>query len=206
MPESAGLGTPYLRRTEILLPQGSASRLATMSKEISKFLSYVLRHAPESIGLSLDANGWAEVEELLAKARKAGRGIDLATLQEVVAQNDKRRFTLSEDGRRIRAAQGHSIAVDLALAPSEPPPLLYHGTATRNLDAILAEGLKPGRRQQVHLSLDPETALKVGQRHGKPTVLTVDAAAMHRDGYALFRADNGVWLTDSVPARYLSFA
>jgi putative RNA 2'-phosphotransferase len=177
-----------------------------MSKEISKFLSYVLRHAPESIGLSLDANGWADVRELLTRARKAGRHIELATLQEVVSTNDKQRFTLSEDGLRIRAAQGHSITIDLALVPSEPPPLLYHGTARRNLDAIFAEGLKPGRRQQVHLSLDPETARKVGQRHGKPTVLTVDAAAMHRDGHALFRADNGVWLTDGVPPRYLSCA
>jgi putative RNA 2'-phosphotransferase len=176
-----------------------------MSKEISKFLSYVLRHAPDSIGLSLDANGWAEVEELLAKANKAGKRLDVATLRAVVADSDKQRFTLSEDNRRIRAAQGHSIAVDLALQPSQPPPRLYHGTATRNLDAILAEGLQPGRRQQVHLSLDAETARKVGQRHGKPTVLTVDAAAMHADGHRFFRADNGVWLTDSVPAQYLGF-
>src|SRR5215470_8384697 len=117
-----------------------------MSKEISKFLSYVLRHAPDSIGLNLDANGWAHVDELLAKANKAGRRIDVAALRAVVAENDKQRFTLSDDGRRIRAAQGHSIAVDLALVPSEPPPLLYHGTATRSLDAIFAEGLKPGRR------------------------------------------------------------
>jgi putative RNA 2'-phosphotransferase len=169
-------------------------------------LSYVLRHAPETIGLDLDANGWADVDRLLASARQAGRPIDLATLREVVAQNDKQRFTLSEDGRRIRAAQGHSIAVDLDLAPSEPPARLYHGTAIRNLDAILAEGLQPGQRQQVHLSLDPAMARKVGERHGKPAVLAVDAAAMHRDGFALFRADNGVWLTDTVPARYLSRA
>jgi putative RNA 2'-phosphotransferase len=175
-----------------------------MAKEISKFLSYVLRHAPETIGLDLDANGWADVDDLLVKARHAGRRIDLVTLREVVALNDKRRFTLSEDGRRIRAAQGHSIAVDLDLAPSEPPPRLYHGTAARNLDAILAEGLKPGQRQQVHLSLDPATAHKVGERHGKPVVLAVDAAAMHRDGHRLFCADNAVWLTDCVPARYLS--
>jgi putative RNA 2'-phosphotransferase len=181
--------------------------LRAMSKEISKFLSYVLRHAPDSIGLNLDANGWADVDELLAKAAdKAGRRIDLDTLRGVVAENDKQRFTLSEDGRRVRAAQGHSVAVDLDLAPSEPPPRLYHGTATRNLDAILAEGLKPGRRLQVHLSLEPETARKVGARHGKPSVLTVDAGAMHGDGHQFFRADNGVWLTDSVPARYLSFA
>jgi putative RNA 2'-phosphotransferase len=177
-----------------------------MSKEISKFLSYVLRHAPESIGLDLDANGWADVDDLLAKATNAGRRINLDTLRAVVAESDKQRFTLADDGRRIRAAQGHSVAVDLDLAPSEPPPLLYHGTAIHNLDAIRAEGLKPGRRQQVHLSLDTETARKVGARHGSATLLTVDAAAMHRDAYAFFRADNGVWLTDNVPMRYLSFA
>ncbi|MFZ1106131.1 MAG: RNA 2'-phosphotransferase, partial [Hyphomicrobiaceae bacterium] len=145
-----------------------------------------------------------DVDELLAKATNAGRHIDLDTLRAVVAESDKQRFTLSEDGRRIRAAQGHSVAVDLDLAPSEPPPLLYHGTAAHNLDTIIAEGLKSGRRLQVHLSLDPETARKVGARHGNPAVLTVDAAAMHRDGHQLFQAENGVWLTDSVPARYLS--
>lgn len=176
-----------------------------MSKEISKFLSYVLRHAPETIGLRLDANGWADVSELLTKAKKAGKRFDLDTLRVVVAENDKQRFTLSEDGRRIRAAQGHSVAVDLALAPVAPPALLYHGTASRNLDAIFAEGLKPGRRQQVHLSLDPETARKVGERHGKATVLTVDSNRMHGDGYTFVRADNGVWLTDHVPPAYLGF-
>lgn len=176
-----------------------------MSKEISKFLSYVLRHAPETIGLRLDANGWADVDELLTKAKKAGKRLDLDTLRAVVAENDKQRFTLSEDGRRIRAAQGHSVVVDLGLEPSVPPALLYHGTASRNLDAIFAEGLKPGRRQQVHLSLDPETARKVGERHGKATVLAVSAERMHGDGYQFFRADNGVWLTDHVPAGYLGF-
>lgn len=178
----------------------------TMSKEISNFLSYVLRHAPESIGLNLDANGWAEVDELLARARQAGRRIDPATLRAVVAENDKQRFTLSDDSRRIRAAQGHSVAVDLDLAPVAPPGRLYHGTATGNLDAILADGLRPGRRRQVHLSSDPDTARVVGARHGKPVVLIVDAARMHRDGLSFFRADNGVWLTDTVPAQYLSLA
>lgn len=175
-----------------------------MSKELSKFLSYVLRHAPETIGLRLDANGWADVGELLATANQAGKPIDLDTLRTLVAENDKQRFTLSEDGRRIRAAQGHSITVDLALAPAEPPMLLYHGTATRNLDAIFAEGLQPGRRQKVHLSVDAETAIKVGQRHGKPTVLQVAAGRMHADGLPFWRADNGVWLTDHVPAEYLA--
>ena len=175
-----------------------------MSKELSKFLSYVLRHAPESIGLRLDANGWADVGDLLAKARRAGKPIDLDTLRALVAANDKQRFTLSQDLRFIRAAQGHSVAIDLDLEPVEPPLRLYHGTATRNLDAIFAEGLKPGRRRHVHLSLTPETAHTVGARHGKPSVLTVDAARMHADGFRFLRADNGVWLTDSVPARYLS--
>lgn len=176
-----------------------------MSKEISKFLSYVLRHAPETIGLRLDPNGWAEIDELVSKSKKAGKRFDLDTLRTVVAENDKQRFTLSENGRRIRAAQGHSVAVDLALKASEPPALLYHGTASRNLDAIFAEGLKAGRRQQVHLSLDPETARKVGERHGKPTVLSVDAVRMHVAGFTFSRADNGVWLTDYVPAEFLGF-
>ncbi|MEH3144306.1 MAG: RNA 2'-phosphotransferase [Methylobacterium frigidaeris] len=176
-----------------------------MSKEISKFLSYVLRHAPETIGLRLDPNGWAEVDVLLENARKAGKRFDRDTLHRVVAENDKQRFTLSGDGRRIRAAQGHSVAVDLALVPSEPPALLYHGTATRNLEAIFAEGLIPGRRRHVHLSATPEVARAVGERHGKPTVLTVDAARMHGEGHRFLRADNGVWLTDRVPAGFLGF-
>lgn len=175
-----------------------------MTKEISKFLSYVLRHAPESIGLKLDDNGWADIDELLEKAAVAGQSFSLETLQGVVADSDKKRFTLSPDGRAIRAAQGHSVAVDLALAPSEPPHTLYHGTATRNLDSIFADGLRPGARQQVHLSRDVETALKVGQRHGKPTVLKVSAAQMASDGFVFTQADNGVWLVDAVPARYLS--
>lgn len=174
-----------------------------MSKTISKFLSYILRHAPQTIGLRLDANGWADVSELLTRAGKAGKHLDLDMLRVIVAENDKQRFTLSDDGRRIRAAQGHTVAIDLGLAPSEPPALLYHGTAIRNLDAILTEGLKPGRRQQVHLSFDQETALKVGRRHGKPTVLTIDAGRMYRDGYSFVRADNGVWLSDHVPPAYL---
>lgn len=177
-----------------------------MSKEISKFLSYVLRHAPESIGLRLDPNGWAEVPELLEKASAAGKSFDLATLRAVVLENDKQRFTLSQDERRIRAAQGHSVVVDLAVAEREPPAVLYHGTASRNLDAIFAEGLKPGQRRQVHLSLDPDTARKVGARHGKPVVLTVDAARMYGEGFTFFRADNGVWLTDHVPAAFLETA
>jgi len=172
-------------------------------KELSKFLSYVLRHAPQSIGLTLDANGWADVEDLLARAPAAGHTFDRATLHDVVARSDKKRFTLSEDGSRIRAAQGHSVAIDLDIAPMIPPAMLFHGTATRNVAAILTEGLKPGRRQKVHLSLDEETASKVGQRHGKPVVLRIDAAGMHAHGLSFWRAENGVWLTDHVPPQFL---
>lgn len=176
-----------------------------MSKEISKLLSLVLRHAPEKIGIALDANGWTSVDELLARLKKAGHKIDRERLQTVVETNDKKRFTLSEDGKRIRAAQGHSVAVDLGNAPSAPPALLYHGTANGNLDSIFKDGLKPGRRQQVHLSTDPVTAERVGQRHGRPVVLTVDAGRMHADGGVFVQADNGVWLTDEVAPGYLGF-
>jgi putative RNA 2'-phosphotransferase len=178
--------------------------MAEELKSSSKFLSYVLRHAPESIGLTLDANGWVAVDELLAKAGAAGRRLDRTTLEEIVATSDKKRFTLSDDGSRIRAAQGHSVEVALGLQPVTPPGTLYHGTATRFLDAIRAEGLKPGSRQQVHLSADAATATAVGSRHGKPVVLRVAAGAMHVAGHSFFRADNGVWLTDHVPSQFLS--
>lgn len=173
-------------------------------KDISKFLSYVLRHAPESIGLALDPQGWASVDELLEKANASGRALDLETLQRVVAQSDKKRFTFAAGGQRIRAAQGHSVAVDLGLAPSVPPDELYHGTAAATVPAILAEGIVPGRRQQVHLSATPEVARAVGQRHGKPVVLRIACARMQADGFAFTQAENGVWLTDRVPTAYLA--
>ncbi len=173
-------------------------------KQQSKFLSLVLRHTPEKAGLTLDAQGWVTVDDLLDGCAKAGQKIDRATLAQIVATSDKKRFTLSDDGTRIRAAQGHSVAVELGLNPAEPPATLFHGTAAKSVAAIMAEGLKPGRRQQVHLSLDVDTATKVGMRHGKPVVLTVDAFGMHQSGYQFFLADNGVWLTDLVPPQFLS--
>jgi putative RNA 2'-phosphotransferase len=175
-----------------------------MSKNTSKFLSYVLRHAPDSIGLALDGEGWANTADLLAKANASGTPIDEATLHKIVAESDKKRFTLSEDGLRIRAAQGHSLAVDLGKPAIEPPAQLFHGTATRFLDAILREGLRPGSRQQVHLSADLQTAQAVGQRHGKPAILSVDAALMFAGGHKFYQADNGVWLIDAVPVEYLT--
>jgi putative RNA 2'-phosphotransferase len=175
-----------------------------MSRD-SKFLSRVLRHEPELIDIQIDREGWVQVEELLRKLKKAGRALSRDQLRHIVDTNDKRRFTLSPDGRRLRAAQGHSIDVDLGLPAITPPDTLYHGTASQNLDKIFESGLNPGRRRQVHLSPDPETATRVGRRQGKPVVLRIDAARMHADGYAFFRADNGVWLTDTVPTKYLGF-
>lgn len=171
----------------------------------SKFLSLVLRHAPETIGLSLDSNGWASVDDLLRHANAKGQKITRELLEEIVASNDKKRFAFSEDGSRIRANQGHSVTVDLALTAIEPPPFLFHGTATRFLDSIRAEGLRRGSRHHVHLSLEEDTAAKVGVRHGKLAILTVHAAAMHALGLPFYRSDNGVWLTEHVPVEFLTF-
>jgi putative RNA 2'-phosphotransferase len=168
----------------------------------SKLLSLVLRHQPEAIGITLDENGWANVDELLAKTKE--RGLTLELLQRVVAENDKKRFSFSDDGTRIRANQGHSLEVDLQLEPMTPPEVLYHGTATRFLDSIFAQGLIPGNRQHVHLSDNIATARQVGIRHGKPAILKVDASAMMKRGHKFFRSANGVWLTAAVPVEFLT--
>lgn len=174
-------------------------------KELGRLLSHGLRHAPERLGISIGENGWTPVEPLIAQARKAGFKIDRVVLERVVAENDKQRFTLSADGQSIRAAQCHSIAIDLGLEPSEPPEALFHGTARHNLDEIFATGLVAGRRRHVHLSLSHETAITVGGRHGTPVVLRIAARRMHADGIAFWQADNMVWLTMLVPPAYLSF-
>jgi len=171
----------------------------------SKFLSLVLRHKPEEIGLTLDENGWAAVDELLALSAARGQAISRELLHRVVAENDKQRFLFNDDQTRIRASQGHSIAIDLALAPREPPELLYHGTATRLLPSIRAAGLTRQQRQHVHLSRDVETATQVGARHGKPAVLIIESQAMHRAGHCFFLSDNAVWLTESVPVVFIRF-
>lgn len=173
------------------------------ARHISKFLSLVLRHAPETIGVTLDAAGWIDVDKLLSAAASHGNPITRDQLDHVVHTNDKRRFAFSDDGRRIRAQQGHSVNVEYEYQPVTPPPTLYHGTATRNLEAILAEGLKPMSRTHVHLSGDHETAVKVGQRHGKPIVLLIDAAEMHKYGHSFFKTPNDVWLVECVPSQYL---
>jgi putative RNA 2'-phosphotransferase len=172
----------------------------------SKLLSYVLRHRPDSLGLALDEHGWAVVDELLARLAQHGKPVDRNLLERTVAQNDKQRFAFNEDRTRIRASQGHSVPVDLQLRETEPPAVLYHGTATRFLKSILASGLRAGARHHVHLSADVRTATRVGARHGFPAVLTVDAARMYADGIAFYQSDNGVWLTAEVKPAYLSQA
>ncbi|MBJ7902082.1 RNA 2'-phosphotransferase [Streptomyces sp. DSM 110735] len=171
--------------------------------KLSKYLSKHLRHQPERIGLTLDAGGWVEIDALMTAAAAHGFPFTRAELDHVVAVNDKKRYAV--EGTRIRASQGHTVRVDLGLAPATPPPYLYHGTVARSLDAIRAEGLRPMSRHDVHLSADRETATRVGSRRGRPVVLAVDAAAMHRDGHVFRVSANGVWLTESVPARYLRF-
>ncbi len=174
-------------------------------KNLSKFLSLILRHNPQTIGLQLDENGWASVEVLLQKMNEHGKKINLEKLKEVVATNDKQRFRFSDDLTKIRANQGHSIEVELALPPSTPPDTLFHGTATRNLDSIKEKGLIKGKRQHVHLSSNRETATKVGQRHGVPIVLIVNTKQMAEDSILFYISDNGVWLTDYVDAKYIEF-
>ena len=169
----------------------------------SKFLSLILRHQPGKIGLSLDAGGWADIAELLAKSADYGVLISRDELEVVVAHNDKQRFIISADGNRIRANQGHSIAIDLGLTPLVPPRFLYHGTAVHFLGSILEHGLKKQKRHHVHLSGDKQTAMKVGQRHGEPVVLKILAGQMHQNGCIFFQSENGVWLTDHVPPLYL---
>ncbi|GAB4502768.1 MAG: RNA 2'-phosphotransferase [Anaerolineales bacterium] len=171
----------------------------------SKFLCLVLRHQPHKHGVTIDEHGWAQIDDVIRAVNRVGMPLTPQTLEQIVNENDKKRFAISADGRAIRARYGHSIAVDLELAPLEPPQQLYHGTAERFIESIRAEGLKPGSRQFVHLSEDVQTAGAVGKRHGIPVVLTVNSNAMYRDGFAFFRSENGVWLTGRVPVEYLLF-
>jgi putative RNA 2'-phosphotransferase len=175
------------------------SRLVT----VSKFLSKHLRHEPEKLGLVLEPGGWVLVDDLLDGAAEIGFAISRADLNEVVAENDKRRFSLDESGERIRANQGHSTAVDLELPDVPPPERLFHGTPEKFVAVILAEGLKKMKRHDVHLSPDVATAVKVGARRGKPVILVVDSGRMAADGHTFRVSANGVWLTDHVPPQYL---
>lgn len=179
-----------------------------MSKQndaVSKFLSYVLRHEPQAIGLELDSEGWANIKLLIICAGRHERKLDMPLIQAVVDNNDKKRFVISDDGQRIRAVQGHSSSqVNISYQEKTPPEYLYHGTATRFIDSINSKGLVAGSRQYVHLSADQSTAITVGQRHGKPVILTVNALQMYQQGFKFYQAENGVWLTVHVPVEYFT--
>ncbi len=174
-----------------------------MSKAISKTLSYVLRHRPDSVGITLDAAGWVAIDALLAALARSGTTLARAELEHIVATNDKQRFAFNADGSMIRAVQGHSTPVTLGHPAAAPPELLYHGTVERFLPDILRDGLKPGARHDVHLSPDEATARRVGARRGQPVILIIRAGDMHRDGHTFQFADNGVWLTPHVPPCYV---
>ena len=171
---------------------------------LGRFLSLVLRHDPSAAGITLDANGWADVRQLLEGVSRTGRKIDREILERIVRENNKNRYSFNDNHSKIRANQGHSVAVDVELKELLPPDYLYHGTASAFLDAIMREGLTPQKRQYVHLSADRDTAVNVGRRHGNPVVLVVDAAAMARDGHTFWLSENGVWLCAVVPRAYLS--
>ncbi len=170
----------------------------------SKFLSLILRHNPGKIGIKLDEQGWVAISELLEQAAAHGTTISRALLDRVVTENDKQRFAISEDGLRIRANQGHSVEVDLALDPQQPPEFLFHGTPSQNVKSILQTGINKGGRQHVHLSRDHATAIKVGQRRGKAVVLAVRSGDMSRAGHVFYLSQNGVWLTDFVPPEFVN--
>lgn len=174
-------------------------------KSLSKFLSLVLRHKPETISLTLDQNGWARVDEILEKLNLSNRKVTLDELKYVVEHNDKKRFTFNDDQTKIRANQGHSISVDVELQENQPPEFLYHGTVDRFISVIKKEGLKKMDRQHVHLSEDLKTAQNVGSRRGKPVVLSILSKKMHEAGFQFYLSKNGVWLTDYVEPQFIVF-
>ncbi len=171
--------------------------------KISKYLSKHLRHQPDRIGIKLAPGGWVSVDELLEACKKHSFPINRIELNEVVANNDKKRFSFDSTGTLIRANQGHSIEVDLQLERTVPPDVLYHGTGHGAVEAILREGLRKMLRHHVHLSKDITTAKRVGERHGRPVVFEVDTRAMHEAGYTFYCSENGVWLVERVSSEYL---
>ncbi|NHZ43640.1 RNA 2'-phosphotransferase [Massilia sp. CCM 8693] len=171
----------------------------------SKLLSRWLRHRPDAIGLEIDKHGWVDVAELLLKSAGAGIALTQDELVQIVVDNDKQRFSLNVDRTRIRAAQGHSVDVDLKLPVKTPPPVLFHGTVQKFIASIHRQGLLPGTRRDVHLSATKETAAEVGARRGAAVILVVETHPLLRDGYQFRRSENGVWLIPSVPSKYLRF-
>lgn len=187
--------------------QGNERNEPQQSKEdvkLGRFLSLVLRHNPAAAKIKLDQQGYADVEQLLSGVNRAGWKIDRDRLERIVRENNKQRYSFNEDGTKIRANQGHSLAVDVELEQQVPPNVLYHGTASHAVDSIKAKGIVKGTRQHVHLSADVDTAHRVGSRHGKPAILTINALAMHEQGFVFYRSTNGVWLCDHVPWQYVT--
>ena len=171
---------------------------------LSKFISLILRHKPEEIGITLDRHGWADTAQLIKGIRSTGRRIDTETLERIVRNDEKQRYSFSENGKKIRANQGHSIPVEVEMRTAVPPARLYHGTAEKALESIMQNGILKMNRLYVHLSGDIETAFKVGSRHGKPVVLIIDTAAMSSDGYVFKISENGVWQSENIPQMYIA--
>lgn len=174
-------------------------------ERLSKFISMILRHKPQVIGITLDEHGWADVDELIKGINETGEEVKFSkdTLEIIVKTDKKQRYSFSQDKTLIRANQGHSIPVDVELEKKEPPKVLYHGTGVKSVKAIQEQGLLPMERLYVHLSIDVKTATNVGKRHGTPVIFQVNAEQMQKDGYDFFQSVNGVWLTKEVPAKYL---
>ena len=174
------------------------------TKRTSKFMSYVLRHNPAEINLQLDDNGWVSIKQLIENANDKGKNLTRELIEHVVATNDKKRFSISDDGLMIRANQGHSIQIDLDLKPLAPPDVLLHGTAEKHLGLIMVDGLKKMNRHHVHLSENQNTAAAVGRRYGKLALLKIDAKKMHQNGFVFYKSDNDVWLVDNVPVEFFT--
>jgi putative RNA 2'-phosphotransferase len=174
--------------------------------KISRFLSLVLRHQPEAIGITLTENGWTNVDELIAAINRSGKTLNFETLEQVVESNDKQRFSFSDDGEMIRANQGHSVDVNLGYQSTSPPEILYHGTVAKFLPSIRENGIQKGQRHHVHLSVSLDVANTVGKRRGQPVILTIRAQEMNAVGHDFFVSTNGVWLTDFVPIHFIDFS
>ena len=173
------------------------------SNSLGKFISYILRHHPETVGIEVDEHGWADTEDLINGIAKT-RNFNMQMLEEIVRTDSKQRYSFNEDKTLIRANQGHSIPVDVELEQKNPPEILWHGTAEKYVESINQIGLIRKSRLYVHLSKDYETAKTVGSRHGKPSVYQVNAKKMAADGYPFYLSVNGVWLTKEVSVRYPS--
>lgn len=177
-----------------------------MNKDkLSVFISLILRHKPEEIGITLDEHGWAKVEDLINGINKSGRNIDIGILEEIVKTDNKQRYSFNDDKTKIRANQGHSIPVVIEFKELEPPNTLYHGTARKSLQGIKCLGIKSMSRLYVHLSKDFETAKQVGSRHGEAVILVIDAHRMYKDGIKFYLSENGVWLTEYVDPKYILY-